>query len=51
MSGPHHNDNDHMIEFTQISQRYKDGTEALHRINLSIERGEFCVVLGPSGAG
>ncbi len=44
-------ENQHMIEFTQISQRYADGTEALKHINLSIRSGEFCVVLGPSGAG
>lgn len=51
MSLRRQSENRHMIEFTQINKRYADGTVALTNINLSIERGEFCVVLGPSGAG
>lgn len=40
-----------MIEFKDVSLTYPNGTEALKNINLTIEDGEFVVIVGLSGAG
>lgn len=40
-----------MIEFKDISLTYPNGTTALKKIDLSIEQGEFVVIIGLSGAG
>ncbi len=40
-----------MLEFKSVSRIYPDGTKATDNLDLSINRGEFCVLLGPSGAG
>lgn len=40
-----------MIEFKDVSLVYPDGTPGLSRVNLSIQPGEFVVVVGLSGAG
>ena len=40
-----------MIEFRNVSKVYNDGTEALHNINLKVEKGEFVFIVGSSGAG
>lgn len=40
-----------MIEFRNISKVYNNGTEALHNINLKVEKGEFVFIVGSSGAG
>jgi cell division transport system ATP-binding protein len=40
-----------VIEFRGVSKVYNNGTEALHNINLQIEKGEFVFVVGSSGAG
>src|SRR5699024_3026643 len=40
-----------MIEFKDVSLVYQNGTEALRNINISIEDGEFVVIVSLSGAG
>ncbi len=40
-----------MIEFQNVSKVYNNGTEALHNINLKVEKGEFVFIVGSSGAG
>lgn len=40
-----------MIEFRNVSKVYSNGTEALHNINLKVEKGEFVFIVGSSGAG
>lgn len=44
------NQNNHIIEFTQIQKFYGD-FQALKNIDLSIKRGELFGFLGPNGAG
>ncbi|WP_110934252.1 phosphonate ABC transporter ATP-binding protein [Paenibacillus bouchesdurhonensis] len=40
-----------MIELTNVSKTYPNGTKGLNHINLSISQGEFVVIVGLSGAG
>lgn len=40
-----------IIEFRNVSKVYNNGTEALHNINLKVEKGEFVFIVGSSGAG
>jgi phosphonate transport system ATP-binding protein len=40
-----------MIEFKNVSKVYPNGTVGLNNINLTIEPGEFVVIVGLSGAG
>ncbi|WP_055106253.1 phosphonate ABC transporter ATP-binding protein [Paenibacillus ihumii] len=40
-----------MIELTNVSKTYPNGTKGLNQINLSISQGEFVVIVGLSGAG
>ncbi|MFV0351745.1 MAG: ABC transporter ATP-binding protein [Oscillospiraceae bacterium] len=42
------------IQFKDVSKVYKIGeveTHALQTVNFTVQKGEFCVVVGPSGAG
>jgi osmoprotectant transport system ATP-binding protein len=39
-----------MIEFVDIGKSY-DGARVMHGLNLTIQQGEFVVVIGPSGSG
>lgn len=40
-----------MIEFKNVSKIYPNGTKGLNNINLTINKGEFVVIVGLSGAG
>ena len=40
-----------MISFKNISKSYPDGTVALNNVTFEVHRGQFCVLLGHSGAG
>ena len=39
------------IEFRDVSKIFADGTRAVDSLDLSIEEGEFMVLVGPSGCG
>ena len=42
------------VEFQNVSKIYKTGEvsiQALHDVNFQIEKSEFCVIVGASGAG
>jgi osmoprotectant transport system ATP-binding protein len=40
-----------MIEFSNVSKQYPDGTHAVKSLDLKINEGEFFVIIGPSGSG
>lgn len=40
-----------MITFSQVTKRYRGGTEALKDLSFTIETGEFVLLTGASGAG
>src|SRR3954466_15401058 len=39
------------LQITDLVKRYETGVEALRRVSLEIEEGEFFGLLGPNGAG
>jgi len=39
------------IELKDVTKRYSDGTEAVKKMNLGIQDGEFMILVGPSGCG
>ncbi|MDD3184994.1 MAG: ABC transporter ATP-binding protein [Anaerostipes sp.] len=40
-----------MIELKQISKKYTEHTTVLNNIDLTIKKGEYIAIMGPSGAG
>ena len=40
-----------MMEFRNVSKTYDTGTEAVHKANFNIEKGEFAFLVGTSGSG
>jgi hypothetical protein len=40
-----------MIEFTSLTKRYGAGQAVLDSLNLTISKGEFVSLIGPSGCG
>ncbi|EEG76186.1 ABC transporter ATP-binding protein [Dethiobacter alkaliphilus] len=40
-----------MIRFEKITKKFADGTVAVDNVNLTVESGEFAVLIGPSGSG
>ena len=40
-----------MVEFKDVSVTYSSGVDALNKINLTVNDGDFAFVVGPSGAG
>ena len=40
-----------MIRFENVSKQFDDGTAAVKSLNLTINKGEFFVLIGPSGSG
>src|SRR5271166_5509467 len=40
-----------MLRFHEVSKAFPGGIMALDRVTLEVPRGQFCVVLGSSGAG
>ena len=40
-----------MIEFSNVSKVYPNGTVGLDHVNLTIDQGEFVGIIGLSGAG
>jgi len=39
------------VEFNQVTKQYDDKTRALSALSMSIDEGEFIVLVGPSGCG
>ena len=40
-----------MIEFRNVSKKYRNGTHALENVNLKVNDGEFVYIMGPTGSG
>ena len=39
------------IRFNNVTKQYKNGVVAIYDLNLSIEKGDFCFIIGGSGSG
>ena len=45
---------EHFVEFENVSKYYQTGSvriAAADRLNFYVDKGEFCIIVGPSGAG
>jgi putative ABC transport system ATP-binding protein len=40
-----------VLELAGVSKRYPGGVDALRGVDLSVEEGELCAIVGPSGSG
>ena len=40
-----------MLELSNVTKRYDNGTLALKNVNISVAKGEFVFIVGPSGSG
>lgn len=40
-----------MIRFREVSKTFTDGTDAVTKVSMEIEHGQFVVLIGPSGSG
>ncbi len=40
-----------MLDIQDVTYKYPDGTKALSKVNLSVEKGKMVSLLGPNGAG
>ena len=40
-----------MLRLEHVALRYGEGPEVLRNVNLTLQRGDFVFVMGPSGAG
>lgn len=40
-----------MIRFENVSKKYSNGNVAVNSLNLTVDEGEFFVIIGPSGCG
>lgn len=41
----------HILQIKDLTKTYPDGTQALKKVNISIEKGELISIIGSSGAG
>lgn len=44
-------DRENVLEVSNLTKIYPDGTLAVDDISFNVERGDFCVIIGPSGCG
>lgn len=40
-----------MVRFEEVTKEFKGGTIAVNKLNLTIDKGQFVVLVGPSGCG
>lgn len=45
---------EHFVQFEDVSKYYQTGSvriAAADHLNFYVDKGEFCIIVGPSGAG